>query len=106
MKASFADQNKLIELQRVDSHIQNLKIKLKNLPEVEQLQAIVTRITAGEELLKGAEIEMGDVEVELKRSEIEVEQVADRIKKDENRLNAGQGSPKRSEEHTSELQSH
>ena len=103
MKASFADQNKLIELQRVDSHIQNLKIKLKNLPEVEQLQAIDTRITAGEELLKGAEIEMGDVEVELKRSEIEVEQVTDRIKKDENRLNAGQGSPKELEQMQHEI---
>ena len=103
MKASFADQNKLIELQRVDSHIQNLKIKLKNLPEVEQLQAIDTRITAGEELLKSAEMEMGDVEVELKRSEIEVEQVTDRIKKDENRLNAGQGSPKELEQMQHEI---
>ena len=103
MKASYADQNKLIELQRVDSHIQNLKIKLKNLPEVEQLQAIDTRITAGEELLKSAEMEMGDIEVELKRSEIEVEQVTDRIKKDENRLNAGQGSPKELEQMQHEI---
>lgn len=98
MKASVDDQNRLIELQRIDSHIQSLKYKLKSLPEVEQLVAIDTRITAGEETLKTAGVELGDVEVELKRSEIEVEQVAERIKKDENRLNLGQGSPKELEQ--------
>ena len=81
MKASVADQNHLLELQRLDSHIQNLQLKLKNLPEVEQLVAITKRVEAGQETLKAAEIELGDVEVELKRSEIEVEQVSDRIKK-------------------------
>ena len=98
MKASVDDQNRLIELQRIDSHIQSLKYKLKSLPEVEQLVAIDTRIAAGEETLKTAGVELGDVEVELKRSEIEVEQVAERIKKDENRLNLGQGSPKELEQ--------
>ena len=103
MKASVQDQNHLIELQRIDSNIQNLKTKLKNLPEVEQLVAIDLRIAAGEETLKIAEVELGDVEVELKRSEIEVEQVAERIKKDENRLNSGQGSPKELEQMQHEI---
>ena len=103
MKASVEDQNRLIELQRVDSHIQNLQIKLKNLPEKEQLVAIDKQVAEGEEILKVAEMELGDVEVELKRSEIEVEQVAERIKKDENRLNAGQGSPKELEQMQHEI---
>lgn len=103
MKASVEDQNRLIELQRVDSHIQNLQFKLKSLPELEQLAAIEAQISSGEEILKTATMEMGDVEVELKRSEIEVEQVSDRIKKDENRLNAGQGSPKELEQMQHEI---
>lgn len=103
MKASVEDQNRLLELQRLDSHIQNLQIKLKNLPEVEQLVAIAKRVAAGQETLKSAEIELGDVEVELKRSEIEVEQVSERIKKDENRLNSGQGSPKELEQMQHEI---
>jgi predicted nucleic acid-binding Zn-ribbon protein len=103
VKASVEDQNRLIELQRVDSHIQNLQIKLKNLPEKEQLVAIDKQVAEGEEILKSAEMELGDVEVELKRSEIEVEQVAERIKKDENRLNAGQGSPKELEQMQHEI---
>lgn len=103
MKASVADQNRLIDLQRLDSHIQNLQNKLKNLPEIEQLNAISARLASGQEALKAAELEMGDIEVELKRSELEVEQVSDRIKKDENRLNAGQGSPKELEQMQHEL---
>ena len=103
MKASVENQNRLIELQRVDSHIQSLNFKLKSLPELEQLDAIDKQIATGEEILKVATIELGDVEVELKRSEIEVEQVSDRIKKDENRLNSGQGSPKELEQMQHEI---
>ena len=103
MKASAEDQSRLIELQRLDSRLQNLQLKLKTLPEIEQLTAIATRIAAGQESLKSAELELGDVQVELKRSEIEVEQVSERIKKDENRLNSGQGSPKELEQMQHEL---
>ena len=85
LKASVEDQNRLIELQRIDSNIFSLEIKLRNLPEIEQLTAIAKRITEGQEILKIAELELGDIAVELKRSEIEVEQVNERIKKDENR---------------------
>ena len=103
MKASVEDQNRLVELQRLDSHIQSLQFKLKSLPELEQLDAIEKQIITGEEILEVATIELGDVEVELKRSEIEVEQVSDRIKKDENRLNSGQGSPKELEQMQHEI---
>jgi uncharacterized protein len=94
LKASVADQNRLIELQRLDSQIDTLRMTLNNLPEKEQLVAIDAQISDGSEFLKSAQLELGDVEVELRRSEIEVEQVVDRIVKDESRLNAGQGSPK------------
>lgn len=103
MKASVEDQNRLVELQRLDSHIQSLQFKLKSLPELEQLDAIEKQIITGEEILEVATIELGDVEVELKRSEIEVEQVSDRIKKDENRLNSGKGSPKELEQMQHEI---
>ena len=105
LKASVEDQNRLIELQRIDSNIFSLEIKLRNLPEIEQLTAIAKRITEGQEILKIAELELGDIAVELKRSEIEVEQVNERIKKDENRLNSGQGSPKELEQMQHELAS-
>ena len=105
MKASVEDQGRLIDLQRIDSNILTLETKLKNLPEIEQLAAIAKRISEGQELLKSAELELGDVAVELKRSEIEVEQVSERIKKDESRLNSGQGSPKELEQMQHEIAS-
>ena len=105
MKASVEDQGRLIDLQRIDSNILTLETKLKNLPEIEQLAAIAKRISEGQELLKSAELELGDVAVELKRSEVEVEQVSERIKKDESRLNSGQGSPKELEQMQHEIAS-
>jgi len=105
LKASVEDQGRLIDLQRIDSNILTLETKLKNLPEIEQLAAIAKRISEGQELLKSAELELGDVAVELKRSEVEVEQVSERIKKDESRLNSGQGSPKELEQMQHEIAS-
>ena len=105
MKASVEDQGRLIDLQRIDSNILTLETKLKNLPEIEQLAAIAKRISEGQELLKSAELELGDVAVELKRSAVEVEQVSERIKKDESRLNSGQGSPKELEQMQHEIAS-
>ena len=105
MKASVEDQGRLIDLQRIDSNILTLETKLKNLPEIEQLAAIAKRISEGQELLKSAELELGDVAVELKRSVVEVEQVSERIKKDESRLNSGQGSPKELEQMQHEIAS-
>ncbi len=94
MKASVADQNSLIELQRIDSAISALNHKLKKLPEHELIAAVQKRKIEAQATLEIAEAELADVAIDLKRSELEVETVSDRIKKDEARLNSGQGSPK------------
>ena len=94
MKASLADQNNLIELQRIDAAISALQHKLKKLPEHELIAAVQKRKVDAEVTLVEAEAELADVAIDLKRSELEVETVSDRIKKDEARLNSGQGSPK------------
>jgi len=94
LKASLADQNNLIELQRIDAAISALNHKLKKLPEHELIAAVQKRKSEAQETLVLAEAELADVAIDLKRSELEVETVSDRIKKDEARLNSGQGSPK------------
>jgi predicted nucleic acid-binding Zn-ribbon protein len=94
LKASLADQNNLIELQRIDAAISALQHKLKKLPEHELIAAVQKRKVDAEVTLVEAEAELADVAIDLKRSELEVETVSDRIKKDEARLNSGQGSPK------------
>lgn len=94
MKASISDQNNLIDLQRIDAAISALNHKLKKLPEHELIAAVQKRKSEAQETLVLAEAELADVAIDLKRSELEVETVTDRIKKDEARLNSGQGSPK------------
>ena len=103
MKATPEDQNLLIELQLIDSQITQAKVKLAGLPEIEQIAAIHTRLENTAVELAVVETELADVAIELRRSEVDVEQVEDRMKKDENRLNSGIGTPKELEQLQHEL---
>jgi predicted nucleic acid-binding Zn-ribbon protein len=103
VKATPEDQNLLIELQLIDSQITQAKVKLAGLPEIEQIAAIHTRLENTAVELAVVETELADVAIELRRSEVDVEQVEDRMKKDENRLNSGVGTPKELEQLQHEL---
>jgi len=103
VKATPEDQNLLIELQLIDSQITQAKVKLAGLPEIEQIGAIHTRLENTAVELAVVETELADVVIELRRSEVDVEQVEDRMKKDENRLNSGFGTPKELEQLQHEL---
>ena len=103
MKATPEDQNLLIELQLVDSQITQAKVKLAGLPEIEQIAAIHTRLENTAVELSVVETELADVAIELRRSELDVEQVEDRMKKDDVRLNSGSASPKELEQLQHEL---
>ena len=103
MKATPEDQDLLIELQLIDSQVTQAKVKLNGLPEIEQITAIRARLENTAVELNVVETELADVAIELRRSELEVEQVDDRIKKDENRLNSGTGTPKELEQFQHEL---
>ena len=103
MKAAVESQAALIELQRIDSAILAATVRLKSLPEREQITAIHTRLEAGAKEIAAAEAELADVAIDLRRSEVDVEQVSDRMKKDENRLASGTGTPKELEQLQHEL---
>ena len=103
MKATPQDQNLLIELQLIDSQITQAKAKLASLPELEQIAAIHARLENTAVELTVVETELADVVIDLRRCEVDVEQIEDRIKKDENRLNSGAGSPKELEQTQHEL---
>ena len=103
MKATPEDQNLLIELQLIDSQITQAKVKINSLPEIEQISAIHARVENTSVELTVVETELADVAIELRRSELDVEQVDDRIKKDELRLNSGLGTPKELEQFQHEL---
>ena len=103
MKATPEDQNLLIELQLIDSQITQAKVKLAGIPEIEQIAAIHSRLENTAVELNVVETELADVSIELRRSELDVEQVEDRMKKDDVRLNSGTASPKELEQLQHEL---
>lgn len=88
MKASPDDQKILLDLQALDTKLSQLGHKAKSLPELAQLAALDTQISAlrvvGAERSGARE----DVQLELKRIESDVEVVQARIKRDSDRLQA------------------
>lgn len=104
MKATPDDQHLLIELQLIDSQIIQAKAKLVNLPEREQIVAIRQRLENAAVELNVVEAELADVAIDLRRMEVDVDQVADRMKKDEQRLASGSSTPKELESLQHELQ--
>ena len=98
MKTTPAHQALLIELQKLDTEIAQLNYKVNNLPEIEQIVAIHTRVENGVVEKKVVEDELEDVNIELRRSEVDVEAVTDRLAKDEKRLSSGLGTPKELEQ--------
>jgi predicted nucleic acid-binding Zn-ribbon protein len=94
MKATPADQERLLELQRIDTHILQAEHRRKNLPELleaARLEQQLSEVAAKRDQLM---VDQSDVKRELAKAEEDVEQVRTRKEKDENRLASGTGSAK------------
>lgn len=105
MKASPEQQSLTLELQSLDNEIMQANIKLKSLPEIEQLLHIDKRLTSATTELASVNNEANQVALELRRGEVDVETVTDRIKKDEARLASGNATPKELEQLQHEVES-
>jgi predicted nucleic acid-binding Zn-ribbon protein len=93
-KAAPAEQLRLLDLQALDSKLNQLQRQAAGLradPAISDLQA---QMAQAETQLVGAETELGDVERELARAENDVETVVARLQRDQQRLDSGTGSPK------------
>ena len=99
MQAKIEDQQRALRLAELDLRLNSLNQKISSLPESVALKELTIEFETNRDLRIAAETELSDMSAEINRAESDVEQVANRIEKDERRLN-------RSEEHTSELQSH
>jgi predicted nucleic acid-binding Zn-ribbon protein len=105
VQASPEQQGLILELQLLDNEIMQANIKVKSLPEAEQLLHIEKRVTAANDQLAGVKAESDQIALELRRSEVDVETVTDRIKKDEARLAAGKATPRELEQLQHEVES-
>lgn len=103
MQAKLEDQHKLLTIAEIDLRIATLNQKINNLPEAVTHRELTIQFETTRDLRIAAETELSDLSGEINRAENDVEQVANRIAKDESRLNAGQGSPKELEQLQHEL---
>ena len=94
MKATPQDQERLLELQQIDTHILQAEHRKKNLPELAEMTRLdneISELTAQSNQLN---VDGSDIKRELAKAEEDVNQVRIRKQKDESRLASGTGSAK------------
>ena len=94
MKAELQQQWRLLDLQKLDTRLDQIDHRLANLPQAKELAELTKKAdTATEEMIL-AQTAVMDVEREIARSEADVQQVRDRMARNEKRLASGEGSAK------------
>lgn len=95
IKAEPADQLRLLDLQAVDTALAQLLHKRRTLPEHATIAGLVQQRDALDEQLVEAETRVGDLELEQAKAEADLEPVRDRLRRDQQRIDAGTvGDPK------------
>ena len=95
MKAELQQQWRLLDLQKLDTRLDQIDHRLANLPQAKELAELTKKAdTATEEMIL-AQTAVMDVEREIARSEADVQQVRDRAARDQARLDAGTGMTSR-----------
>ena len=94
MKADPTDQQRLLELQALDTRLGQLDHQLSVLPEHAQLAELSARAADRDAEVVRATTARSDVQRELGKAETDVQLVRDRAARNQQRLDAGVGSAK------------
>jgi predicted nucleic acid-binding Zn-ribbon protein len=95
LNAEHADQLRLLDVQALDSRIDQLAHRRRTLPQLAAIDQVVAGTTQVRDLLVAAETEQSDIEREVAKAETDVEAVRARAVRDRERMDAGQvGSAK------------
>jgi uncharacterized protein len=106
VNAPPATQLRLLDLQALDTTLDQLDHRRRTLPEHADVERLSTRLSELADLILGAEVEDGDIGREQIKAEGDVDQVVTRATRDQERLDAGQvSSPRELENLQSELAS-
>jgi predicted nucleic acid-binding Zn-ribbon protein len=104
LKADAFSQLKLLDVQELDSRLDQLRHQLRTLPEAAELAALAAERTAVDDQARDARVRVDDLTREQRKADADVEQVKARRKRDQDRMDAGQVSnPKDLERMQSEL---
>jgi predicted nucleic acid-binding Zn-ribbon protein len=95
LKASATDQQRLLDVQALDTRLDQLAHRRATLPEHSTLAELDQRLSVLRDQIVAVEAEEGDLGRELTKAEGDVDQVRARSERDQKRLDAGQvSSPK------------
>jgi predicted nucleic acid-binding Zn-ribbon protein len=95
LKAAASDQQRLLDVQALDTRLDQLAHRRRTLPEHASLAELETELDVLRDQQVEAETEQSDLARELKKAEGDVDQVRARAERDQQRLDAGQvSSPK------------
>jgi len=92
--APTTDQWRLLDVQGVDTRLDQIAHRERHLPEHAEIASLEQRAAALRDELVGAQTRASDVQRELTKAEADVEQVRARAARDQARLAAGQGGHK------------
>lgn len=94
MKADPSAQQRLLDVQELDSILDTLRHQLKNPPEAAELQALAEQRSEVDGLLGDARVQVDDLTREQRKADADVEQVKARRRRDQQRLDSGEGNAK------------
>jgi len=92
--APAADQRRLLDVQALDTRLDQLAHKKRSLPELARLLELDAQVADLYTALVTSRTAADDLRRELTKAEADVEQVRVRAARDQARLDSGQGSPK------------
>ena len=95
LKAASTDQQRLLDVQGLDTRVDQLIHRRSTLPEHAAIEELDQTLAVLRDQIVAAETEQTDVSRELRKAESDVDQVRARANRDQQRLDAGQvSSPK------------
>lgn len=94
MKAATTDQWRLLDVQAVDTRLSQIAHRRRTLPEHAELAALEQRASTLRDELVAAQTQASDAARELAKAETDVELVRQRARRDQARLDSGQGGHK------------
>nr|WP_270887926.1 C4-type zinc ribbon domain-containing protein [Pedococcus sp. 5OH_020] len=94
MKADPSRQWRLLDLQAIDTRIDQIAHARRNLPQLAQLAALEARASALDSELVRAQTALDDIQREVSKAEADVQLVRARAARDQSRLDSGTGSAK------------
>lgn len=89
MDASPEELLQLLELQKIDSAIDRLNSRMRNLPEQEQLDELGNRLKVVDRAMGEKQAEVDEVGVRLRRMENDIDSMEKKIAMEQKRLNSG-----------------